>query len=213
MKVTKLKTGKDALLNPGAELWNRVMPETVSLFATPLVMVQELSPFLAVSQDHGVIPSLEARAVHDGEHVAIHLRWASARSDRMADLDSFVNGISVMFPTVPGVSAVTMGEPGKPVNAWYWHADRPRPYEVLAQGFRFVERLQDNAGSDLAVAAVHADGHWQVVFRRSLGARNGLARFAPGKASGIAFAAWSGANAERSGRKAFSGDFMPLEFA
>ena len=118
-----------------------------------------------------------------------------------------------MFPTVAGVSAVTMGAAGKPVNAWYWRADKAKPYEVLAQGFRFVERQKDNAGSDLAVAADYADGYWSVVFRRSLGARNGLVRFAPGKQSGIAFAVWAGANKERSGRKAFSGDFMPLVLA
>ena len=40
----------------------------------------------------------------------------------MIDLDSFVDGVAVMFPTVSGASAVTMGATGKPVNAWYWKA-------------------------------------------------------------------------------------------
>lgn len=213
MKVVKLKTGNDALLDPKADLWNQAAAETVPLMATPLAMVQELSPFVAISQGHGVTSSLEARAVHNGEMVAVRLRWASAKNDTVMDLDTFVDGVGVMFPTVAGVSAVTMGAAGKPVNAWYWRADKAKPYEVLAQGFRFVERQKDNAGSDLAVAADYADGHWNVVFRRSLGARNGLVRFAPGKQSGIAFAVWAGANKERSGRKAFSGDFMPLVFA
>ena len=211
MKVIRVNTGNGSLLDPGAELWTKIAAETFPLMATPLAMVQELSPFLAISKDHGVTPELEARAAHDGETLAVHLRWASVKNDQMRDLDSFVDGVAVLFPTAPNVSAVTMGDKGKPVNAWYWRADKKTPYEVLAQGFRSVERQKNNAGSDLKVVASHADGHWQVVFSRSLGARMGLVRFAPGKKSGIAFAVWSGANAERSGRKAFSGDFVPFD--
>ncbi len=213
MKAIRVKAGDAALLDPAADLWADVASETFTLMATPLAMVQELSPFLAISEGHGVTPSLQAQAVHNGGVVAVRLRWASAKVDRVLDLDSFVDGVAVMFPTVANVSAVTMGARGKPVNAWYWRADKTAPHEVLAEGFRFVQRQKDNAGSDLQVAAVHADGHWQVVFRRSLGARNGLVRFAPGRKSGIAFAVWSGANAERSGRKSFSGDFVTLDIA
>lgn len=211
MKVLRVKAANAALLDPKGALWAKAAPEKFTLMATPLAMVQELSPFVAISQGHGVTPALEAQAVHNGEVLAVRLRWASDKTDRVRDLDSFVDGVAVMFPTVPNVSAITMGAPGKPVNGWYWKADTSKPYEVLAEGFRFVQRQKDNAGSDLTVAAEHADGHWQVVFRRSLGARNGLVRFAAGKKSGIAFAVWAGANAERSGRKAFSGDFVPFE--
>lgn len=211
MKALRLKVANEALLDPEAALWAKATPEKFPLLATPLGMVHELSPFVAISQGHGVTPALEAQAVHNGQMLAVRLTWASDKNDRVRDLDSFVDGVAVMFPTAPKVSAVTMGEKGKPVNAWYWKADAAKPYEVLAEGFRSVQRQTDNAGSDLAVAATHADGHWQVVFRRSLGARNGLVRFAPGKNSGIAFAVWAGANAERSGRKAYSGDFVPFE--
>lgn len=211
MKAVRVSPGNASLLDPQAELWTKVRPETFPLMATPLAMVRELSPFLAISQDHGVTPALEVRAAHDGELLALHLRWASAQNDRMLDLNSFVDGAAVMFPTQPNTSAITMGAAGKPVNAWYWRADKAAPHEVLAEGFRSVVRQQDNAGSDLKVMAKHADGHWQLVFTRSLGARNGLVRFAPGKKSGIAFAVWSGANAERSGRKAYSGEFVPFE--
>jgi DMSO reductase family type II enzyme heme b subunit len=213
MKAASVKAGADTLLDPKAGLWAHAPPEAVTLMPTPLAMVQELSPFLAISQGHGITQSLEAVAVHNGELIAVRLRWASAKSDTTPDLNSFVDGVAVLFPTVPNASAVTMGAVGMPVNAWYWRADKTRPYEVLAEGFRFVRRLQDNAGSDLAVAAEHADGHWNVVFRRSLGARNGLVRFAVGRRSGIAVAVWAGSNAERSGRKAFSGEFMPFELA
>lgn len=213
MKAVRVKVDNDELLKPEAAFWRQTTPEKVALMPTPLAMVQELSPFLALSQTHGVTNEVQAQLAHNGEMLAVHLSWAAEKRDIQRDIDSFVDGVGVMFPTGPKVSAITMGAVGKPVNAWYWRADKPMPYEVLAEGFRFVQRQKDNAGSDLKVAAVHKDGHWQVVFRRSLGARNGLVRFAPGKSSGIAFAVWAGANAERSGRKAFSGDFMKLELA
>ena len=92
-------------------------------------------------------------------------------------------------------------------------SDSPARHECAARATPGNTRQKDNAGSDLAAASLHKSGHWHVVLRRSLGARNGLVRFASKQTSGIAFAVWSGANSERSGRKAFSGDFMPLELA
>lgn len=213
MKAVRVKAGNDELLKPEAAFWRQAATEKVALMPTPLAMVQEISPFLAISQAHGVTNELRAQVAHNGEMLAVRLSWAAEKRDVQLDLDSFIDGVGVMFPTVPNVSAVTMGAEGKPVNAWYWRADKSVPYEVLAEGFRFVQRQKDNAGSDLKVAAVHAEGRWQVIFRRSLGARNGLVRFAPGKPSGIAFAVWAGAHSERSGRKAFSGEFMKLELA
>lgn len=213
MKAVKVKAGNDDLLKPEATFWRQVVAEKVALMPTPLAMVQELSPFLAISQKHGAAHGLQVQVVHNGEMLAVRLNWASAKTDKVVDLNGFVDGVAVMFPTSAGSSAVTMGDSGKPVNAWYWKADQKVPFEVLAEGFRSVQRQKDNAGSDLAAVASHDGKGWTVVFRRSLGARNGLVRFASKQMSGIAFAVWSGANAERSGRKAFSGDFQPLELA
>ena len=213
MKAVRVKVANDELLKPEAAFWSQTATEKVALMPTPLAMVQELSPFLAISQAHGVTSEVQVQLAHNGEMLAVRLSWVADKRDIQRDIDNFVDGVGVMFPTVPNVSAITMGAAGKPVNAWYWRADKTVPYEILAEGFRFVQRQKDNAGSDLKVAAVHKDGRWQVVFRRSLGARNGLVRFTPGKPSGIAFAVWAGANSERSGRKAFSGDFMKLELA
>lgn len=211
MKVVRVKAGNDELLHPEAAVWAQAKGEKVAMMPTPLAMVQELSPFLAISQGHGATSELLVEAVHNGEMLALRLSWAADRRERVVDLDEFVDGVAVMFPTVSGASAVTMGAAGKPVNALYWKADQRPPYEVLAEGFRFVQRQKDNAGSDLKAASVYKDGRWQVVFRRSLGARNGLVRFAAGKQGGVAFAVWAGAAGERSGRKAYSGNFDALE--
>jgi DMSO reductase family type II enzyme heme b subunit len=213
MRVERIKAADADLLEPQEPLWGKVNVEAVELIATPLAMVRELSPFLALSEGHGAVGRLDVQAVHNGRMLAVRLRWASVKSDRVRDLDGFVDGAAVMFPAATGVSAITMGESGKPVNAWYWKADRAAPYEVLAEGFRSVQRLGDARASDLKAAATYSDGRWHVVFRRSLGARNRLVRFGPGRRSGIAFAIWSGANAERSGRKSFSGEFASLEVA
>lgn len=211
MKAKRIKASDDALLDAASAAWASVLAENVDMWPTPLGMVKEVSPFLALSEDHGAIKSLQAAALHNGSTIAIRLQWSADKRDKIADLDSFVDGAAVLFPLVRGAPAATMGARGKPTNAWYWKANMPEPYEVVAEGFASVQRLKDKGGSDLKAVAVHRDGQWNLVLRRSLANADGLVKLAPGGSSKIAFAVWSGGNAERSGRKSFSGEFVDFE--
>ena len=58
--------------------------------------------------------------------------------------------------------------------------------------------------------ALHASGRWHVTLSRAVGAADGRVGFAPGGETRMAFAVWDGGNRERSGRKSFSGDFVPV---
>lgn len=211
MKVKRIEGSNEALLDLDSTAWSGAESTAFEMFPTPLVMVQEVSPFLAMSQDHGVIKRLEAAALHNGSMLAVRLKWAAERHDKVLDLDSFVDGVGVLFPVGRGAPAMTMGAKGKPVNAWYWKANANAPMEVVAEGFAAVHRMKDKAGSDLRCAAQHRNGEWNVILRRSLSSANGLVKLQPGGSSKIAFAVWNGGNAERSGRKSFSGDFVDLE--
>ncbi|NMG17189.1 ethylbenzene dehydrogenase subunit gamma [Aromatoleum bremense] len=211
MKAKRIEGSNDALLDLDAAIWSGAENAAFEMFPTPLAIVQEVSPFLALSEGHGVIRRLEVAALHNGSMLALRLKWASDKHDKVADLDSFVDGVGVLFPVARGATAVTMGAKGKPVNAWYWKANAKEPMEIVAEGFSAVRRLKDNAGSDLKAVAQHRNGEWNVILRRSLTSGEGFATLQAGGSSKIAFAVWSGGNAERSGRKSFSGDFVDFD--
>lgn len=209
MKAKRIDASNDALLDAASPVWAGAGGESVSMAPTPLMLVKEVSPFLALSQDHGAVTSLRAAALHNGGMLAIRLQWTAPKHDRIVDLDSFVDGAAVMFPVVRGAPAATMGARGKPTNAWYWKANTPAPYEVVAEGFASVQRLAGR--SDLKAAAHYRDGQWNLVLGRSLGKADGLVKLEAGGSTKIAFAVWSGGNSERSGRKSFSGEFVDFE--
>lgn len=211
MKVKRIEGGDSALLEFDSAVWSGAEVKTFDMVPTPLAMVQEVSPFLAISENHGAVQRLDVAAIHNGKALAIRLKWASEKHDKIQDLNAFADGVAVLFPVARGALAVTMGAKGKPVNAWYWKANAPTPYEVVAEGFSAVNRLKDKAGSDLRGVAQHHDGHWNVILRRSLAAGSELVKLQSGGSTKVAFAAWNGGNAERSGRKSFSGEFINLE--
>lgn len=173
--------------------------------------IKRISPFIEKSTDHGVITSLDAAAVHNGEALAFRLSWQSGKHDQIADLDQFVDGVAVMFPLTAGASAFTMGAPGDPVNAWYWKANLERDaYDVVAEGYGTSARRCDHERT-IACSAAHDGTRWHVVLTRALDGGEARARFAPGRQTRVAFALWDGGNRERAGRKSFSGDFVPAE--
>jgi len=213
MRVVKVPAHAGALLDPDATLWQQVREEPIRLEPTPLVLVKELSPFLALSDDHGRVDRLGVAAAHDGTRIAFRLTWAvDEPRERPRDLDQFRDGVAILFPLTAGAAAVTMGSAGNPTNAWHWKAGEPQPYDVVAEGFGTSQRRK--AGdSELTVNARYGAGRWCVVFCRPLAAGRNRVQFAAGGSGRIAFAVWSGANAERSGRKSFSGEFMPFSIA
>lgn len=212
MKAYRIGASASELLDPAAAYWQKASPATARMVPAPLGMVAEISPYLAAQpMDYGRIDRVELRALHNGEVLSIRLSWESLRNDRLKDLDSFVDAVAVLFPLAGATTAVTMGRPGAPVNAWYWKANHAaEPYEVMAEGWGSSERRPGKA-SGLAAGSVHADGHWHVVLQRALSAGPGYVEFTPGQPSGIAIAVWNGTDRERSGRKSFSGEFTTFE--
>jgi ethylbenzene hydroxylase subunit gamma/complex iron-sulfur molybdoenzyme family reductase subunit gamma len=213
MKVVSVKAANSAVLDADAAVWGKALLESVPLVPTPLALVKEVSPFLALSDDHGRVDRLQVAAIHNGEVIALRLSWAvAAPGDKIRDLNEFTDGVAALFPLAKDASAITMGSAGKPTNAWYWKAGKQEPYDVVAEGFGTSERRSAGT-SGLAVTSKFANGRWNVVFRRPLSGDRSSVRFVPGETSGIAFAVWSGDNRERSGRKSFSGEFMPFDIA
>lgn len=213
MKAYRVKASNSELLDPNGSVWRTGRPEEFPLVPTPLKgnpAIVAVSPFIAESTDHGTVRSLKAAALHNGEAIAFRLTWAASGRDKIIDLDQFVDGAGVMFPVAKDANAVTMGSPGKPVNIWYWKGDmNGDAFDVVAEGYGTSER-RPGSKTKLQSSAVFKDGMWSLVLIRPLSAKDGT-QFSAGATSGIAFAAWDGANNERAGRKSFSGAFNTLE--
>jgi len=217
MSNPKLRAGRladagAALLDPSAQAWARVEAHEIGLVPSPVSLLHDVSPYIAASSGHGKIDRLEVRLAHDGELLSLRLQWRDAsRDDRIDDLDRFVDAAAVMFPLAREANPITMGDADKPVNAWLWRAGAEAPFDVVAHGYATSKRRPAET-SGLRSRAHYAGGAWALVMQRPLAAKHAdCVQLAPGGELGIAFAAWEGANAERSGQKAVSGAFRPLE--
>ncbi|MGR8950010.1 MAG: ethylbenzene dehydrogenase-related protein [Gammaproteobacteria bacterium] len=214
MKVIRTDLQVNELSDPVFPGWASAPAQEFPLVPTPLKGnpgIKAISPFIEKSTDHGSVTSLVVAAAHNGENLAIHLSWSSGKNDQIVDLDEFVDGVAVMFPLTPNASAITMGSKSDPVNAWYWKGNlRNTAFDVVATGYGTSGRHNDSA-HPIVCRARHANGRWQVVLTRALQGAAGRIVFAPGDETRMAFAVWDGGNRERSGRKSFSGDFMPVK--
>jgi len=216
MKASRVAASSEEMLNPAGGIWNGVTAETLDMTPTPLAgVVNEVSAYLAAdSLDHGRVKQVKAAAAHNGKVLTIRLSWQSDAHTEIKDLDQFVDGAAVLFAMSKEASAITMGKKGAAVNAWFWRANQAEtPYDVVAEGFGSSER-RSGSKSGLVSRSVHKDGKWVVLLQRPLaagqGAGQGHVALAAGQDARVAVAVWDGGNRERSGRKAISGEFVPL---
>lgn len=211
MKVSKVKASDKDLVDGSSLAWRGVSETTIDLMPSPIGMAESVSPFMALSADHGKVEAAKVRIANNGTTLSVHLSWADPDDDSApGDLDEFADGAAVMFPLVSGASALSMGAVGAPVNAWLWKADEAEPFDVVAQGYATSDRRAAEV-SGLKAKAIHTDGHWVLVFQRPLVAQGDFVSFADGQEIGIAFAVWEGANKERAGQKSVSGEFIALK--
>jgi DMSO reductase family type II enzyme heme b subunit len=211
-KVKRVAATSQKLLEVDGAAWRGLDGIGIDLIPAPVTMAASVSGQMALSRSHGKVRRVEARLAHNGEILSVRLSWQDdERDDRIEDLDRFADGAAVMFPLLDEANPFTMGDAQRPVNAWFWRADREEPFDVIARGYSTSQR-RPASSSQLQASALYRDGEWHLVFQRSLQPASGeFARFAPGQPAQIAFAIWEGSNAERSGQKAVSGAFLDLE--
>ena len=214
MKIVRTQASDSELASVKFDGWQQAPSRTMPLTPTPLngnPLIKKISPFIEKSTDHGSISSLDVAGAHNGTVLAIRMSWASDRHDTIADLDQFVDGVAVMFPMTPQSSAFTMGAPGAPVNAWYWKGNlKNAAFDVVAEGYGTSSRYQSEQ-RPIQCDAHHDGQRWHVVMARAQQGDSDRAVFTPGSQTRVAFAVWDGGNRERSGRKSFSGDFIPAD--
>ncbi len=212
MHIHRHLVGAAELGAAAAPIWSKAPKQRIDLIATPLAL-QPSSFIINTWRDRpiGKIAALDFSALHNGHLVALRLSWADPQADLgQDDNDRFPDGAAVMFPLKGDAPLVTMGSPEQPVNAWHWRADRPTAARNNVAAGLGTSRVTRNL--DIATAAHHRNGRWQVVFVRKLkeGPASSAVQFASGTPTKIAFAVWQGSNAERGGLKAFSPQWHDL---
>lgn len=211
MRVKMQSLNPEELADPDSPRWSRVEETAITLSPSPVQLVRAVSPYMSRTIGHGKVDEIKVKACHNGTTFSIWLSWVDPeQDDGLSDLDRFPDAAAVMFPLQAGASAITMGEPGKEVNGWFWRADEAQPFDVIAAGYATSQRRKA-LESGLSSQVSYSSGRWRLVFQRPLVAmKSDLVALANGTETGIAFAVWEGSNSERAGQKAVSGEFSKL---
>lgn len=193
-------------LAPASESWARLDQTRIALVPTPLPM--QPTAYVRSSwagREFGQTPAVDVSTAHDGKTWAVRIGWKTAKSRPDAE---FPEAVAVALPISPDAVFALMGSPEAPIHYLRWDSHSPGARSIVAGGIG-----SSAPGPDVRQAAQSAiDGDtWRVVIVRALGeSRNGAA-LTPGSRTGIGFAVWRGANDERAGIKAFSGNWIELE--
>jgi len=207
--------GVEKLLDPDAPAWTRADEDSLSLIGTPA----GLQPTAAIrntwtNRKIGAVERVQVRAVHDGEVLAFRLEWDDpTQDDSLSDTTAFPDAAAIAFPAQPGSMVATMGAPGAAVNAWYWRADESDGgRQVVAEGLGTTRTLDPGS---VRTRGIWKDGRWRVTIARALQMKSSesVIQLEAGQVTGYAVAIWDGAQQERGGIKAFSGDWRELRLA
>ena len=196
-------------LDPADPAWNQAPAMRVTLYP------QATTP----GGPSGAPTSMEARMLRDGGRLAVRMAWPDATEDRVEAKSThrFADAVAVQFaPQGETLPYVGMGEPGRPVNLWFWRAGGEATTPTLpavaaprggapaalgqpggggtenlsAQGFGGLEKT---AGPAPEARATRTATGWTVVLRGE-----------PRPFAAVAFAAWDGAEDGRAGGKRLS---------
>jgi cytochrome c oxidase cbb3-type subunit 2 len=89
---------------------------------------------------------LTVHAVHDGEKIALLLKWEDGTNDETAIRpQDFRDAAAVQFALAADPPFFAMGQPGSPVNIWMWKSERQADLEPA---FQDLEKVYPYIGID-----------------------------------------------------------------
>lgn len=132
-------TGELPIGDPESKLWNRG-----KRLKLPLLNQTMFYPRLW----QATIPSIEIRALFNGEQVAFRAEWGDQAANDLESIVGFRDALAVMLPLDPTAERppIFMGSVGKPVYILQWKASWQRD---VAEGFQGVEKTYPNWFNDL----------------------------------------------------------------
>jgi len=96
------------------------------------------------------VPTVRARALTDGDRIAILLEWADSTVDQtVLRSDAFADAVAIQFAQGAGVS-ICMGQQAGSLNIWHWKAD----WAADLEQFRDVPDAHPNMPLDATVPYV-----------------------------------------------------------
>ena len=181
--------------------WSQQKLEKVPLIPTPIGM--QPTEHIRVNWEkrpYGGVKEIGVAVVHDGNSAAVFLQWKSAEKHPK-------DAVAVALPVEGSPVLMTMGQADAPIQFLHWMAGQEGVRSVTVNG---IGSTRSGPEFKTSVNASWANGQWQVVIVRPLGAGGAIAPLKQGAKAGIGFAVWTGANDERAGLKAFSIDWKDL---
>jgi DMSO reductase family type II enzyme heme b subunit len=181
------------------------MKQTVPMMAAPVGMVP--GGYVARAYADRLLPNTKSatlEAQREGTGWRVRLSWSCPDPVRDASehTDRFVDAAALLVPTVEDAPWISMGAPGKAVQAALWRADREVLLQIRAEGLGTVKR--GPAPDRWKVKADWQEGIWSVSYE--------LAPWPSLERRGqLAFAIWRGAAADRAGLKSTSTGLIALE--
>lgn len=101
---------------PDDVAWNAIAGSAVSL----------LEQVIIPPVGGGSVKSLQVKAMHDGQWLAVRFEWQDASADRAVGVENFRDSVAVGFPTKAAAAPPSpfMGDAANPVTIWQWAANR-----------------------------------------------------------------------------------------
>ncbi|MFQ5912432.1 MAG: ethylbenzene dehydrogenase-related protein [Nitrospinota bacterium] len=117
--------------NPMDPLWSKVPATRI--------------PLMLLWQRRRASEGVTVRAVHNGRRLALLLEWEDLKPDaRLIRNQDYSDGAAVQFSLSAKPPPFPMGDKGRPVNIWYWRADR----QMDLARFRDVEDVYSRLVAD-----------------------------------------------------------------
>lgn len=208
MQAKRVTASTESLLDPQGTIWQEAEEEVVELLPTPVpLQTSEYIQAVWPEREHGQIPEVRVRALHNGEALLFRLEWDVPNPvTEISDIQVFADAAGILFHVSQQEPSITeMGHPDMPVNVWFWRADLgEKPYSVTAVGRGTTKRHVDNP---LMAASSWEAGTWRVVIGRPFEVLDPHTRtvdLEPGLSTTIGIAILEGANKERAGLKSYS---------
>jgi DMSO reductase family type II enzyme heme b subunit len=147
------------------------------------------------------INAVLVKSVYNSSEVAFYVAWNDRTETREGEA---VDALALQFPQELSGGGerpyFVFGDSNRAVYQWYWAADEEAAIERIGNGLNDI-KVQPEEQQQTKVTAHYQDGRWQLVFRRSLQARDSQdLAFETGRFIPISFMAWDGAAGEVEGK-------------
>lgn len=190
----------------GAQAW-----EQLPIYRTQLITAPPVHPSVILRFNPGAPQGepLDFQVARDSEHFYIRLRWQDHSEDLVNSVDAFSDSVAVQYAMGGSDTSFMMGTPDKPVNIWYWRADREEMENLAAGGFGSTTMLPEQ--SVTGASEYHEGGEWQVVMSRPLATVSEHEVSFERAQIPVTFAIWQGSDDQRDGSKRVTSSWFMLD--